>query len=62
MEYHIKENRICHDVHEFGNIYDMIRRAFQPIVLAQRFTVQFLQKTLTPPNGQTHFMGLVLKG
>ena len=44
MKYGVSRKIVSCHVHEFANIYDMISRAFQPTILAQGFTVQFLHK------------------
>ena len=49
IKYGVSKKILSHQVHEFANIYDMIRTAFQPTILAQGFTVQFLHKDLCWP-------------
>ena len=44
IKYGVSTKIVSCQVHEFANIYDIIRRAFQPTILAQGFTVQFLHK------------------
>ena len=43
MKYEVSRKIVSCQVHEFANIDDMIR-AFQPTILAEGFTVQFLHK------------------
>ena len=44
IKYGVSRKIVSCQVHEFANIYDTIRRAFQPTILTQGFTVQFLHK------------------